>query len=131
MLRFCLSLVVSHQLRFLFYSQDERQAIFWESCTRIGYSTTWTFKHSENWSTNWMWHLLCAISPYWWAYIRKINVLIFLWIWHWLGDVNIDDELGDKSGSGTDCTCENNSCSRAFHSVCLGDWLRSITTTRQ
>ncbi|KAG5624958.1 hypothetical protein H5410_010176 [Solanum commersonii] len=43
----------------------------------------------------------------------------------------IDDELGDKSGSGTDCTCENNSCSRAFHSVCLGDWLRSITTTRQ
>ncbi|XP_016473133.1 uncharacterized protein LOC107795080 isoform X1 [Nicotiana tabacum] len=43
----------------------------------------------------------------------------------------IDDELGAKSGSGTDCTCENNSCSRAFHSVCLGDWLRSITTTRQ
>lgn len=43
----------------------------------------------------------------------------------------IDDELGDKSGSGTDCTCENSSCSRAFHSVCLGDWLRSITTTRQ
>ncbi|KAK6793537.1 hypothetical protein RDI58_006990 [Solanum bulbocastanum] len=43
----------------------------------------------------------------------------------------IDDELCDKSGSGTDCTCENNSCSRAFHSVCLGDWLRSITTTRQ
>lgn len=43
----------------------------------------------------------------------------------------IDDELGDKSGSGTDCTCENNSCSRAFHSVCLVDWLRSITTTRQ
>ncbi|MCD7473480.1 hypothetical protein HAX54_015381 [Datura stramonium] len=43
----------------------------------------------------------------------------------------IDDELGAKSGSGTDCTCENFSCSRAFHSVCLGDWLRSITTTRQ
>ncbi|XP_009773284.1 uncharacterized protein LOC107824409 isoform X1 [Nicotiana tabacum] len=43
----------------------------------------------------------------------------------------IDDELGAKSGSGTDCTCENNSCSRAFHSVCLGDWLSSITTTRQ
>ncbi|KAK4341103.1 hypothetical protein RND71_039604 [Anisodus tanguticus] len=43
----------------------------------------------------------------------------------------IDDELGAKSGSGTDCTCENNSCSRAFHSVCLEDWLRSITTTRQ
>ncbi|XP_059283529.1 uncharacterized protein LOC132037087 isoform X2 [Lycium ferocissimum] len=43
----------------------------------------------------------------------------------------IDDELGARSGSGTDCTCENNSCSRAFHSVCLEDWLRSITTTRQ
>ena len=43
----------------------------------------------------------------------------------------IDEELGAKSGSGTDYTCENTSCSRAFHSVCLGDWLRSITTTRQ
>ncbi|KAL3525560.1 hypothetical protein ACH5RR_013932 [Cinchona calisaya] len=43
----------------------------------------------------------------------------------------IDDELGSKSGSATDYTCENNNCSRAFHSVCLGDWLRSITTTRQ
>ena len=44
---------------------------------------------------------------------------------------NIDEELGAKSGSGTDYTCENTSCSRAFHSVCLRDWLRSITTTRQ
>ncbi|CAN0864986.1 E3 ubiquitin-protein ligase FANCL [Linum grandiflorum] len=35
------------------------------------------------------------------------------------------------SGSATDYTCENTNCSRAFHSVCLGDWLRSITTTRQ
>lgn len=43
----------------------------------------------------------------------------------------IDDELGPKSGSGIDYTCENYNCSRAFHSVCLGDWLRSITTTRQ
>ncbi|XP_027179295.1 E3 ubiquitin-protein ligase FANCL isoform X2 [Coffea eugenioides] len=43
----------------------------------------------------------------------------------------IDDELGSKSGSATDYTCENNNCSRAFHSVCLRDWLRSITTTRQ
>ncbi|KAJ9670394.1 hypothetical protein PVL29_026747 [Vitis rotundifolia] len=43
----------------------------------------------------------------------------------------IDEELGAKSGSGTDYTCENTSCSRAFHSVCLRDWLRSITTTRQ
>ncbi|KAK4416373.1 E3 ubiquitin-protein ligase FANCL [Sesamum alatum] len=43
----------------------------------------------------------------------------------------IDDELGAKSGSATDYTCENGNCNRAFHSVCLGDWLRSITTTRQ
>lgn len=43
----------------------------------------------------------------------------------------IDDELGDESGSGTNYTCENTNCNRAFHSVCLGDWLRSITTTRQ
>nr|GMC67999.1 E3 ubiquitin-protein ligase FANCL isoform X1 [Ipomoea batatas] len=40
----------------------------------------------------------------------------------------IDDELGTKSGSGTDYTCENNNCSKAFHSICLADWLRSITT---
>lgn len=43
----------------------------------------------------------------------------------------VDDELGTKSGSGTDYTCENSTCSKAFHSVCLGDWLRSITITRQ
>lgn len=43
----------------------------------------------------------------------------------------IDDELGAKSGSGTDHTCDNITCSRTFHSVCLGDWLRSITTRRQ
>ncbi|KAM7520355.1 hypothetical protein LguiB_019317 [Lonicera macranthoides] len=43
----------------------------------------------------------------------------------------IDDELGAKSGSGTDYTCDNITCSRTFHSVCLGDWLRSITTRRQ
>ncbi|CAN1348839.1 E3 ubiquitin-protein ligase FANCL [Linum perenne] len=43
----------------------------------------------------------------------------------------IDDELGSMSGSATDYTCENTNYSRAFHSVCLGDWLRSITTTRQ
>lgn len=43
----------------------------------------------------------------------------------------VDDELGAKSGSGTDYTCDNSTCSKAFHSVCLGDWLRSITTTRQ
>ncbi|KAL2241499.1 UNVERIFIED_CONTAM: E3 ubiquitin-protein ligase FANCL [Sesamum indicum] len=43
----------------------------------------------------------------------------------------IDDELGAKSGRATDYTCENGNCNRAFHSVCLGDWLRSITTTRQ
>ncbi|XP_047085870.1 E3 ubiquitin-protein ligase FANCL [Lolium rigidum] len=42
-----------------------------------------------------------------------------------------DDELGTQSGCATDYTCENSSCSRAFHSVCLRDWLRAITTTRQ
>ncbi|KAK3149482.1 hypothetical protein QOZ80_3AG0217980 [Eleusine coracana subsp. coracana] len=43
----------------------------------------------------------------------------------------VDDELGIHSGCATDYTCENSSCSRAFHSFCLRDWLRSITTTRQ
>ncbi|XP_076905650.1 uncharacterized protein LOC143561448 [Bidens hawaiensis] len=43
----------------------------------------------------------------------------------------VDDELGPKSGGRTDYTCENAICSKAFHSICLGDWLRSITTTRQ
>ncbi|WVZ60383.1 hypothetical protein U9M48_010417 [Paspalum notatum var. saurae] len=43
----------------------------------------------------------------------------------------VDDELGAHSGRPTDYTCDNPSCSRAFHSVCLKDWLRSITTTRQ
>ncbi|XP_041020203.1 E3 ubiquitin-protein ligase FANCL isoform X3 [Juglans microcarpa x Juglans regia] len=43
----------------------------------------------------------------------------------------VDDELGVNSGSGTDYRCDNTSCNKAFHSICLGDWLRSITTTRQ
>lgn len=43
----------------------------------------------------------------------------------------IDEELGSRSGAGTDHTCDNTSCGRAFHTVCLVDWLRSITTTRQ
>ncbi|KAK9949229.1 hypothetical protein M0R45_004762 [Rubus argutus] len=43
----------------------------------------------------------------------------------------VDDELRDKSGTGTDYTCDNTSCKRAFHSICLMDWLRFITTTRQ
>ncbi|GMI67996.1 hypothetical protein like AT5G65740 [Hibiscus trionum] len=43
----------------------------------------------------------------------------------------IGDEHGPKTGNATDYTCENNSCSKAFHSMCLVDWLRSITTTRQ
>lgn len=43
----------------------------------------------------------------------------------------IDDEFGENSGRGTDYTCDNSTCSRAFHSICLGDWLRSISTTRQ
>uniref|UniRef100_A0A2P2J262 E3 ubiquitin-protein ligase FANCL isoform X1 n=1 Tax=Rhizophora mucronata TaxID=61149 RepID=A0A2P2J262_RHIMU len=43
----------------------------------------------------------------------------------------IDDELGHRSGAGTDYTCDNLNCRRPFHSVCLVDWLHSITTTRQ
>ncbi|XP_062011040.1 uncharacterized protein LOC133727480 isoform X3 [Rosa rugosa] len=43
----------------------------------------------------------------------------------------VDDELRGKSGTGTDYICDNTSCKRAFHSICLVDWLRSITTTRQ
>lgn len=43
----------------------------------------------------------------------------------------IDDELGNSSGSSPDYTCENTNCSKTFHSICLRDWLRSITTTRQ
>jgi hypothetical protein len=50
---------------------------------------------------------------------------------HWRSNVHLDDELRDKSGTGTDYTCDNTSCKRAFHSICLMDWLRSITTTRQ
>ncbi|XP_047315464.1 E3 ubiquitin-protein ligase FANCL isoform X2 [Impatiens glandulifera] len=42
-----------------------------------------------------------------------------------------DDELGDKSGSETDYTCENGNCNRSFHTICLEDWLRSISSTRQ
>ncbi|PWA44055.1 E3 ubiquitin-protein ligase FANCL [Artemisia annua] len=43
----------------------------------------------------------------------------------------IDDELGTKRGGTTVYTSENSTCTNSFHSVCLGDWLRSITTTRQ
>uniref|UniRef100_A0A1J3GUT0 E3 ubiquitin-protein ligase FANCL n=1 Tax=Noccaea caerulescens TaxID=107243 RepID=A0A1J3GUT0_NOCCA len=42
-----------------------------------------------------------------------------------------DEELGARSGTRTDYTCENMSCNKSFHSLCLTDWLRSITTTRQ
>ncbi|XP_012079473.2 E3 ubiquitin-protein ligase FANCL isoform X2 [Jatropha curcas] len=43
----------------------------------------------------------------------------------------IDDEFGPRSGTRTDYMCDNSNCNRAYHSVCLRDWLRSITTTRQ
>ncbi|KAJ0967725.1 hypothetical protein J5N97_024642 [Dioscorea zingiberensis] len=43
----------------------------------------------------------------------------------------VDEELGDCSGGEPDYTCDNPSCSKAFHAVCLQDWLRSISTTRQ
>ncbi|XP_018488575.1 uncharacterized protein LOC108859199 isoform X3 [Raphanus sativus] len=42
-----------------------------------------------------------------------------------------DEELGARSGTRTDYSCENISCNKSFHSLCLTDWLRSITTTRQ
>ncbi|VVB18014.1 unnamed protein product [Arabis nemorensis] len=42
-----------------------------------------------------------------------------------------DEELGARSGTRTHYTCENISCNKSFHSICLTDWLRSITTTRQ
>ncbi|KAL8160353.1 hypothetical protein V2J09_001890 [Rumex salicifolius] len=42
-----------------------------------------------------------------------------------------DEGFGAQSGSRTDYTCENTNCSRAFHTICLGDWLQSITTTRR
>ncbi|KAL0921882.1 hypothetical protein M5K25_008996 [Dendrobium thyrsiflorum] len=41
-----------------------------------------------------------------------------------------DDELGSSSNA-PDYKCDNPCCSRAFHTICLRDWLRSITTTRQ
>ncbi|KAL8125058.1 uncharacterized protein LOC141719642 isoform X1 [Apium graveolens] len=43
----------------------------------------------------------------------------------------MDVELGSSSGSSTDYTCDNKACNRAFHSICLGDWLLTLTTTRQ
>ncbi|RXH75500.1 hypothetical protein DVH24_030221 [Malus domestica] len=48
-----------------------------------------------------------------------------------LPDSNVDDELRDKSGTGTDYAFDNTRCNKAFHSICLVDWLRSITTRRQ
>ncbi|XP_010547576.1 PREDICTED: E3 ubiquitin-protein ligase FANCL isoform X2 [Tarenaya hassleriana] len=42
-----------------------------------------------------------------------------------------DEELGARSGTRTDYICDNTSCNKSFHSLCLIDWLRSITTTRQ
>lgn len=80
-----------------------------------------------------MWDLLCSISSYWYCFVHGIKCLwtYTLLIYHWPCDVDVDEELGAKSGGGTDYTCDNSSCSKAFHSICLGDWLRSITTTRQ
>ncbi|CAA7393794.1 unnamed protein product [Spirodela intermedia] len=42
-----------------------------------------------------------------------------------------DGTLGTSTGTAVDYTCENPSCRKSFHVVCLRDWLRSITTTRQ
>ncbi|KAG9440033.1 hypothetical protein H6P81_020198 [Aristolochia fimbriata] len=43
----------------------------------------------------------------------------------------VDPELGVTSGSAPDYTCDNPNCRKAFHSLCLRDWLCSITTTKQ
>lgn len=41
------------------------------------------------------------------------------------------DGLGADRGSVPDRACDNPNCGRPFHSACLIEWLRSITTTRQ
>ncbi|XP_078430729.1 zinc ion binding protein [Wolffia australiana] len=42
-----------------------------------------------------------------------------------------DGELGTSTGTAVDYTCDNLSCKKGFHTVCLRDWLKSISTTRQ
>ncbi|CAN6450657.1 unnamed protein product [Victoria cruziana] len=42
-----------------------------------------------------------------------------------------DSELGVERGNMPDYVCENERCGRAFHIICLRDWLQSITTTRK
>ncbi|KAL2650994.1 hypothetical protein R1flu_019122 [Riccia fluitans] len=39
--------------------------------------------------------------------------------------------MGAQKGSIPDRVCDNANCARPFHSTCLLEWLRSITTTRQ
>eukprot|EP01018_Ginkgo_biloba_P006628 Gb_35791 [translate_table: standard] len=41
------------------------------------------------------------------------------------------DAHGAERGSVPDRACDNPNCGRPFHSACLIEWLRSITTTRQ
>ncbi|KMZ64332.1 Ubiquitin ligase protein FANCL [Zostera marina] len=43
----------------------------------------------------------------------------------------VDDELKRHSGAQPDYICDNSNCNRVFHTICLKDWLRSITTTRR
>ncbi|XP_031384766.1 E3 ubiquitin-protein ligase FANCL isoform X2 [Punica granatum] len=43
----------------------------------------------------------------------------------------LGDELEAKRECGIDYRCDNANCSRGFHSICLVEWLRSISTTRQ
>lgn len=43
----------------------------------------------------------------------------------------IDEEVVEQSCSKTDFRCDNANCGRAFHSICLVEWLQSITTTRR
>ncbi|KAK4752527.1 hypothetical protein SAY87_021325 [Trapa incisa] len=43
----------------------------------------------------------------------------------------LDDEVEGNRWCGIDYTCDNSKCSRGFHNLCLVEWLRSISTTRQ
>ncbi|KAF3790666.1 E3 ubiquitin-protein ligase [Nymphaea thermarum] len=42
-----------------------------------------------------------------------------------------DGKLGVERGSMPGYVCDNERCGRAFHVICLRDWLQSITTTRK
>ncbi|PKA58146.1 E3 ubiquitin-protein ligase FANCL [Apostasia shenzhenica] len=47
------------------------------------------------------------------------------------GQLPLGDDSQANNGEYPDYTCDNPCCQRAFHTVCLRDWLRSITTTKK